>query len=229
MTKEEAIKLLANTKVYAGEKRKEVIVKLLNLGLKKISDDMNINRIEDAEFIYIFDGSTFEVGKNIYFFFEHKYRQITRSEILDIQIDSVFKDGDVLFSKSGCVFIFNGEHDEAGNLHFYIGTDCSGGLILSHIGSYFKSGVRFSTEEESDKLFNALSDAGKRWNAEKKCVEYLFKPFDKVLMKCADGFGLPWVCCLYSHKQGNLYCSCGGTSYPECIPYAGNEHLLGTK
>jgi len=229
MTKEEAMRLLAKTKVYVGEMREEVISKLLVLGFDVIGRD-NINGLLDPEFLYI-NSCNFTGGKWIDAFFSHSYKQISMSEILDIQIDEEFKDGDVLSSKSGSVFIFNGEYDDDGDLIFYIGLGNTGQLVLHNTSSFLKSSARFATKEESAKLFKALSDAGKRWNEEKKRVEDLskeFKPFDKVLMKCADGFGLPWVCCFYSHKEGDLHCSCGGTSYPECIPYEGNESLLGT-
>ena len=43
--------------------------------------------------------------------------------------------------------------------------------------------IRLATEEEKQRLFDALKKDGKRWNAEKKCVEdikeYQFKPLDK--------------------------------------------------
>ena len=228
MTKEESFNRLKNTKVYVGEMRKEVVSKLIDLGLTKISNDLNINIIDDAEFIYIFDGRTFEVGKNIYFFFEHKYRQITRSEILDIQIDEEFKDGDVLASDSGNPFIFNGKYDLNGGMYYHVGVDSDDKLRVYSGFTWTIAKVHLATKEESAKLFKALFDACKRWNAKKKCVENLpkeFKPFDKVL--CRDRNDQNWACDLYSHKEDDLYMTIG-CYYKQCIPYEGNESLLGT-
>lgn len=55
--------------------------------------------------------------------------------------------------------------------------------------------------------------------------DYNFKPFDKVLVR--DGDACEWTCNLFSHKTENLYV-CMDASYQYCIPYEGNEHLLGT-
>ena len=48
---------------------------------------------------------------------------------------------------------------------------------------YYKVITRLATDEEKQRLFDALKKDGKRWNAEKKCVEdikeYQFKPLDK--------------------------------------------------
>ena len=65
--------------------------------------------------------------------------------------------------------------------------------------------LRLATEEEKQKLFDALKKDGKQWNTERKCIEELprntheFKPFDKVLVmdekllrtkEVADKFGV---------------------------------------
>ncbi len=56
-----------------------------------------------------------------------------------------------------------------------------------------------------------------------------FKPFEQVLVR--DGKGNHWKADYYSHtipdKNGDYY-SCVGNVWKYCIPYAGNEHLLGT-
>lgn len=53
------------------------------------------------------------------------------------------------------------------------------------------------------------------------------KPFDKVLVR-NDNLGV-WKCNFYSHyNQYTHYYICVDTSYRQCIPYEGNESLLGT-
>lgn len=54
--------------------------------------------------------------------------------------------------------------------------------------------------------------------------EYEFKPFDKVLVRHNDQY---WSCDLFSYYCDNLFV-CIGCSWEQCIPYKGNEHLLGT-
>lgn len=226
MTKEEAMKSLAKTKVYVGEMREEVISKLLLLGFDVIGRN-NINSLLDPEFLYI-TGVDFAGGKKLDVFFSHSYKQIPMSDILNIQIDPEFKDGDILANKYGNPFIFNGVYDSDGDLKIRLGLTESGVLTSDITGAVLKQGVHYATAEESAKFFKALSDAGKRWNAEKKCVENLpkeFKPFDKVL--CRDRYDQNWTCDLYSHKDDDIYMTIG-CYYKQCIPYEGNENLLGT-
>lgn len=52
------------------------------------------------------------------------------------------------------------------------------------------------------------------------------KPFDKVLVR--DGDDDEWVCDFFSHIDERDLFYCVGTWFKQCIPYEGNEHLLGT-
>lgn len=51
------------------------------------------------------------------------------------------------------------------------------------------------------------------------------KPFDKVLMRPSNA--REWVATFYSHYSNNKFYGCG-MCCSQCIPYEGNEHLLGT-
>ena len=97
--------------------------------------------------------------------------------------------------------------------------------------------LRLATEEEKQKLFDALKKDGKQWNTERKCIEELprntheFKPFDKVLVRDKDDeewqielFGV----CITTVDEYPLY-KCFIQDWRQCIPYEGNESLLGTK
>lgn len=53
-----------------------------------------------------------------------------------------------------------------------------------------------------------------------------FKPFDKVLVRGVDE--QEWECSLFSHITEGGYYVCVGSWWLQCIPYEGNEHLLGT-
>ena len=55
--------------------------------------------------------------------------------------------------------------------------------------------------------------------------EYKFKPFDRVLVRDADSDA--WRIQFYSHPYGELHACLNGV-YVQCIPYEGNERLLGT-
>lgn len=101
----------------------------------------------------------------------------------------------------------------------------------------------YATEEEKQKLIAAIDEKGYVWDAEKlelrKKEPYIrffikkepkFKPFDKVLVRDADN--TVWNLAQYAFKDENStsydHCVVGGIHWIYCIPYEGNEHLLGT-
>lgn len=55
-----------------------------------------------------------------------------------------------------------------------------------------------------------------------------FKPFDKVLVR--DDNSGEWCLALYAYYQEatKLHRMVGGARWDQCIPYDGNDHLLGT-
>lgn len=96
---------------------------------------------------------------------------------------------------------------------------------------------RLATEEEKQKLFDAIKDNGYKWNAETKTLVKLteqkfdittLKPFDKVLVRdTTDDF---WIVAHFSHygKRADYPYYASGSCFEQCIPYEQNEHLLGT-
>lgn len=91
--------------------------------------------------------------------------------------------------------------------------------------------LRLATEEEKQQLFDALAKEGKAWDAEKKMLidlkpKWTPKPFDKVLVR--DSKSSKWRANLFSHKNIDEPYYCVYASWNYCIPYEGNEHLLGT-
>lgn len=93
--------------------------------------------------------------------------------------------------------------------------------------------------DEQKTLFIAAAEKhyGGKYNPETLQVEpvkvvepkCLFKPFDKVLVRCNEDS--VWRCELFSHYNTfNKQCPyvCLSSVYKYCIPYEGNQHLLGT-
>ena len=92
---------------------------------------------------------------------------------------------------------------------------------------------RLATEKEKELILSKLASIGKKWNPDTKQIEDLskpqqFKPFDKVLVK--DYENSEWHANIFSHIENDseyqFICIQGAWRY--CIPYEGNEHLLGT-
>ena len=80
-------------------------------------------------------------------------------------------------------------------------------------------------------LFSAIAKEGKAWDAEKKQIVELkpkveLKPFDKVLVR--DSESDKWRANLFGYISEDGYYYCVFASWIYCIPYIGNESLLGT-
>lgn len=56
--------------------------------------------------------------------------------------------------------------------------------------------------------------------------DHQFKPFDKVLVR--DDNEADWKCDFFSNISNSGYYHCINAGWKQCIPYEGNEHLLGT-
>lgn len=148
-----------------------------------------------------------------------------------------FKDGDILVTPSYDsnkyhIFIFSG-YNEVGSYNYYIVFLSSGKLQLSSGFPWCSKTVkvRYATEEEKLQLFDALEKEGKRWDSEKKEVVNLkpkveLKPFDKVLVR--DFSRDKWSISFFSFKKEGCYVCINHCSWNQCIPYIGNELLLGT-
>lgn len=57
-------------------------------------------------------------------------------------------------------------------------------------------------------------------------AKHQFKPFDKVLVR--DYNDNEWNCDFFSNMDEHGYYNCINSWWRQCIPYDGNEHLLGT-
>lgn len=148
-----------------------------------------------------------------------------------------FKDGDILSNsvipkKPNGVFIFK-NYNERKSLNYYIGIDESGFVYRATNLAWCSKDekVRYATKEEKQKLFKALAAIGKQWNAEKKVIEdikteYQFKPFEKVLVR--DCRSEAWRAAFFSYINEYKRYVTTSMAWKYCIPYEGNESLLGT-
>lgn len=158
---------------------------------------------------------------------------------LNIEKQPEFKDGDIAFADYGNrqdVFIVSGKTNLSEGYYSFIVLNLSSTKALS-IGfkkSFFKKNlntIRLATEEEKKQLFDALANDGKAWDAEKKDLVDLkqkveLKPFDKVLVR--DSQSDKWSVNLFGYIDKDEYYHCVFANWAYCIPYIGNESLLGT-
>ena len=91
------------------------------------------------------------------------------------------------------------------------------GYDMSELLSLSKKDDSFMFAEETDAEKKQIVDL-------KPNIE--LKPFDKVLVR--DFESQAWQVSLFSYKDSDSYYCCNGCSWNQCIPYIGNESLLGT-
>lgn len=145
-----------------------------------------------------------------------------------------FKDGDIVCI-SGMGYLAYGIVKSIDNsskkLEYYVLNDMST-LKFEDWLSFEDKQIQPITETQQIILFDALAKEGKAWDAEKKEVvdikkELQFKPFEKVLVR--DSYDDMWRASFFSHIKedvGRYVTTC--FTWKFCIPYEGNEHLLGT-
>ena len=152
-----------------------------------------------------------------------------------------FKDGDIIFEdRFHSICIFKKEGSIKGTVDYYTGMSFGGFYVKDekNIDEHFGdiSYYRLANEEEKQKLFKAIKDNGSKWNTETKTLEKLkkekfdistLKPFDKVLVR--DNNNNHWRCNYFSHiNKPPFIFTCTDGNWKQCIPYEGNEHLVGT-
>ena len=198
-----------------------------------------VSNAETAKFVKLDNNVAYEYVREI----ERKLGGILNLETLEIEkAQQEFKDGDVLFVKcydSAFIEIFKYSKNN-GDLYDRASLDTTNQILdisgRYRIGKDEITEIRLATEAEKQQLFSALKKEGKAWDAEKKMIVNLkpkfdeLKPFDKVLVR--DGKDEIWEPAFFfrylSQFSGYNYQTVGGEWRVYCIPYIGNESLLGT-
>lgn len=241
MKREEAKKMLTNTKVYVNGKSKEIQEKLFEIGFLWRGHQENYIMNLNETFLFIEESITF--GWSMDSFKNSTLKEISADDILNIKIDKdiTLKDGDIFYSTDlegkHWISIFNRIEDEdyfdyADLCLEYKYLYCNGISLFGELDDTLN--IRLATEEEKSKLFSALKEKGYVWNEKTKEVEKIkneheFNPFDKVLVR--DFIEDNWDIDFFQEIGGediDYKYICLSNEYNFCIPYEGNEHLLGT-
>ena len=140
------------------------------------------------------------------------------------------KKGDIMMRIDGTApFIATGELDSDNSPKYVCGINSAGKFQLSNSGNGWT--MKFyipASEDVKEKLFKAIDDAGYTWDGKTLKKKTQFKPFEKVLTR--DDKEDKWRCTFYSHFEPNSiyhHTTVSGI-YAMCIPFEGNEHLVGT-
>ena len=134
------------------------------------------------------------------------------------------KRGDIMMYKDqSAVFMIDAMTDDYVTIIAYVdkySTFRTGGhILLNYIPA---------SKDMKKKFFDAMDKAGYTWDGETIKKKSQFKPFEKVLVRDAESD--KWRCAFYSHfEPSGIYHYCTtGCVYAMCIPFEGNEHLVGT-
>jgi len=148
----------------------------------------------------------------------------------------------VLSSKDGSyIFILNTHGEYLTSL--YASLTIRGGLTISDNFAACNNEIehyRLATDSEKQRMIKALKKSKnpkakeylKRFFGIEEKPKYEFKPFDKVLVKYHEDDN--WKASLFTRtitddQDGETKYEClNGTVVVYCIPFEGNEHLLGT-
>lgn len=187
----------------------------------------DVSNAETAKFVKLDNNIAYGYVREI----ERKLGGILNLETLEIEkTQPEFKDGDiVVYGESVAICRRFYKH----TLSFYISLNEMFGLLFADEVESSEE-YRFATEEEKQQLFDALEKEGKAWDSEKKQIVDLkpkveLKSFDNVLVRHQKTE--EWRANIFSHTDKTdeyLDYVCVNGRWEFCIPYEGNESLLGT-
>ena len=164
---------------------------------------------------------------------EEQYGGKLNLETLEIEKQPEFKDGDIL-TYDGFIFIFKNKDESVVYPHATCDIGNKDNVVCNEYKPFASNrhikDFKYATEEEKQRLFDALAKKGKQWDAEKKqIVDMQFKPFDKVLVRNLDeDEWKPDFFSKYYSVEEEFGCI-SGMLWKQCIPYNDQtKHLLGT-
>lgn len=144
------------------------------------------------------------------------------------------KRGDIMMEIDGSYpFIASGEFTKNGFPKYICGINLENNLQMDMGAGWTSEFCIPASEEVKKKLFDKIAEASYKWNSKtlklEKVKQNKLKPFDKVLVR--DNLNEKWSVSLFSYyceEDEDFPYACINGYYDQCIPYEGNEYLLGT-
>lgn len=114
-----------------------------------------------------------------------------------------FKDGEIIATDLGSVFILKSCLEDEIHYHSYIGVTCYNEIREQQIPFAYKHVCHLATEEEKIKLFQAIRANDYKWNPETKTLETLigFKDGDVIAND-------RYIAIFHKFKEGHMYYHC---------------------
>ena len=145
------------------------------------------------------------------------------------KIESQFKEGDVVIDKDSNLCLVSKVEDSTTIIvSAVLYTNGTLGIYNSNNVCRLSKEITLASIEDRNKLFFVIAKEGYIYDKEQhKFIKQEFKPFDRVLVK--DDFNDPWKTDILFElcRSNHYYYRCATGYYRLCIPYKGNEYLLG--
>ena len=145
------------------------------------------------------------------------------------KIEPRFKEGDFIKNMQGTIYLVSKVYNN-GTMHIEAALSTTSNLITNFSTTQSFDDMSLATEEEKNKLLSALVREGCKYDKEQhKLVKQEFKPFDKVLVR--DCSNQKWAINMFSYynkEDKDFPYVCISDCFSYCIPYKGNEYLVGT-
>lgn len=172
MTKQEAIELLKNRKVYVNGKSAEIQRKLFELGWKW-RDNSNKIYLNNASFLYIYSNMKITCGDDMRVYFGSSLKEISAEEILAIEVVTLFEENDVIVSGRGgdsgpkCEWVAVYDKFTQGGYYakavfFLIKDPLNSPDIIYDSMCNAHEWTRFATDDEKEKLIDALKKSSEK-------------------------------------------------------------------
>ena len=145
------------------------------------------------------------------------------------KIESKFKEGDIISSKSGNLYLVANINNR--NVVTAAVLYADGDFIPYNIYHTLElKNFDLASEEERNKFYSILVKEGFKYDKKQHLlIKQKFKPFDKVLVRNNDKQKwIPNIFLRFTDTNNFKYLCLGNLAYAYCIPYEGNEYLLGT-
>ena len=216
--------LQSGTRVYSALHGKTVeFVKVID-GLNRPIKIRQIGDSSSSAYESFYEDGSFVKGGECMLFPNKENRDWSNIE--------VFKNGDIVVSKHSICIVSSCEKTGFINIHCGLGHCSDENMFVKDAKKWTHlDHIRKANEKEVERLMISIANHGYEWNKETLTLEkkkHMFKPYERVLVRDKDDSN--WMADFFGYEstRDDYKYFCIGSSWMQCIPYKGNELLLGT-
>lgn len=236
-----------NYKIFVGPNSREIQEILFKLGYSwGWNNSKTIDSLDTPYLILYSDGSVSMTSFNNSFYKKVNHEEITLETLKNWYNDSINIDakdlipGEFYVRTASYTYgdtIFQFKCIESSLIKRTYSLNLDSDVLYNHTSGYIShlaltetTTMRLATPEEKQILVDRVNrETGLVLNPINNTFESpkpVFNPFDRVIGR--DDNTEMWCCDFFSHMTEEGQYECTGGYYNQCLPYKGNEHLVGT-